>query len=127
MGWLKPGLNRVPANVDGIPPYLDSGELYATGLYGHAPARYVFDLEGKWKELSGAAGLHTLHQAYGSVVFIVKADGQEVYRSAVIKGAKQAVYKIPVTKVKQIELIVDPGEDGKNNDWGLWLDPVLKR
>jgi hypothetical protein len=127
VGWLKPAANRVPSNDQVTSPLLDSGKLYATGLYAHAPSRYVFNLGGKWKELSGEAGLHTLHQPFGSVIFIIKADGREAFRSAVIRGAKKAQYKINVTGVKKVELIVDPTDDGNHNDWGLWLDPLLSR
>jgi hypothetical protein len=108
-------------------PLLDSGKVYATGLYAHAPSRYVFELGGKWKELTGEAGLHTLHQPFGSVIFIVKSDGHEVFRSGLIKGGQKAAYKVDVSDVKKLELIVDPGDEGQHNDWALWLEPVLSR
>jgi hypothetical protein len=127
VGWLEPAANRVPTNDQVTSPLLDSGTLYATGLYAHAPSRYTFNLGGKWKGLSGEAGLHTLHQPYGSVAFIVQVDGREVFRSPVMRGAKKAKYQIDVTGGKKLELIVDPTEDGNHNDWGLWLDPVLER
>ncbi len=127
VGWLKPAANRIPPNDQITSPLLDSGKLYATGLYAHAPSRHVFDLGGKWNELSGEAGLHSLQQPYGSVHFIIKADGQEVFRSAVIRGAKKAAYKLNVSGVGKLELLVDPAGNGNGNDWGLWLDPKLSR
>jgi hypothetical protein len=127
VGWLKPSANRVPLDHGIDSPLLDSGKLYATGFYAHAPSRYVFSLGGKWDELSGEAGLHTLQQPYGSVIFIIKADGQEIFRSSPIKGAEHARYKLKVTGVKTLELIVDPAADNNHNDWGLWLDPTLSR
>ncbi len=127
VGWLKPAANRLPLNDQITSPFLDCGKLYATGLYAHAPSRYVFDLDGKWRELRGEAGLHTLQQPHGSVIFIIKGDGKEVYRSNVIRGAKVATYKVEVTGVKKLELIVDPASNGNGNDWGLWLDPMLSR
>lgn len=127
VGWLTPSANRIPAN-DQIPsPLLDCGRVYATGLFAHAPSKYFFDLGGKWKSLNGEAGLHTAHQPFGSVRFIINADGKEVFRSEIIRGAKKAAYKINVANVRKLELIVDPTADGKSNDWGLWLDPVLSR
>jgi hypothetical protein len=127
VGWLQPAANRIPTSEQMDSPVLDSGNIYATGLYAHAPSRYIFNLGGKWKELSGKAGLHTLHQPYGSVAFIVRTDGHEAFRSPIIRGAKQATYKLDVTGVKQLELLVDPTDDGNHNDWGLWLEPVLSR
>lgn len=127
VGWLKPASNRIPSNSQISSPLLDSCELHATGLYAHAPSRYVFDLGAKWKELSGEAGLHTLQQPYGSVVFIIKADGRELFRSATIRGAKKVAYKVKVEGVQKLELLVDPAGNGNGNDWGLWLDPMLRR
>ncbi len=127
VGWLQPSANRVPLNNQIVLPLLDSGRLYATGLYAHAPSSYVFNLGGKWAALSGEAGLHTLEQPYGSVVFIIKADGREVFRSAVIQGGDKAKYKIKVAGVQKLELIVNPAGDSNHNDWGLWLDPTLSR
>ncbi len=127
VGWLKPAANRIPPNDQITSPLLDSGKPYATGLYAHAPSKYVFDLDGKWKELSGTAGLHTLQQPYGSVVFIIKADGKEVFRSATVRGAKHADYKLNVAGVRKLELLVDNAGNGNGNDWGLWLEPILSR
>ncbi len=126
VGWLRPAANRVPLEGGILSPLLDAGKIYATGLYAHAPSKYVFNLGGKWRELSGEAGLHSFHQPYGSVVFIIKADEHEVFRSAVIRRAQKATYKIDVSGVKRLELTVDPAGNN-SNDWGLWLDPVLSR
>ena len=127
VGWLKPTANRIPANDEVDSPLLDAGKFYATGLFAHAPSRYVFELGGKWKQLRGAAGLHAAKQDGGSVEFILKADDKEIFHSHVIHGANLARYEVDVTGVKTLELIVGDGDDGNSNDWGLWLDPTLSR
>jgi hypothetical protein len=127
VGWLKPAANRIPQNGEIESPLLDSGKVYATGLYAHSPSRYVFDLGGKWKRLRGEAGLHTVHQPHGSVVFVIKTDGKEVFRSRIIRGAAKASYDVDVTSVKRLELIVDKAYSGNGGNWGLWLDPTLFR
>lgn len=127
VGWLKPKGNRIPLNDEISSPLLDSGEIYATGLFAHAPSRYVFDLGGKWKKLLGKGGLHTVHQPFGSVVFVLKADGKEVFRSSTIWGDNQANYDVDVSGVKLLELIVEDANDSNHNDWALWLDPMLFR
>ncbi len=127
VGWLKPTANRVPTSAEIESPLLDSGKIYATGLYAHAPARHVFDLGDKWKTLRGEGGLHAAQQSYGSVVFVIKADGKEVFRSSVIRKSAKANYDVNVSGVKTLELIVEDGGNGNGNDWGLWLDPVLSR
>ena len=128
VGWFKPAANRIPPNEEMESPFLDSGIIYATGLYAHSPSRYVFDLGGKWKQLRGEASLHTVQQPYAAgVVFVIKADGKESFRSRVIRGANKASYDVNVTGVKTLELIVEKATTRNNNNWGLWLDPTLSR
>lgn len=128
VGWLSPAYNHVPADSLITSPFLDSDKLYATGLYAHAPSRYVFDLGAKWKTLQGEAGLHTFVQSYApGVVFVIKADGREVYRSGTVKGARHVNYSVDVSGVKQLELTVEKANKGNGGNWGLWLEPELTR
>jgi hypothetical protein len=127
VGWLKPSANRIPPNGEIESPLLDSGRLFATGLYAHAPSRYVYDLGAKWKKLRGEAGLHSFHQGNGAVGFVIKADGKEVFRSKRITGAAKAKYEIDVARVKTLELIVEKAYQANSGNWGLWLDPTLFR
>jgi hypothetical protein len=128
VGWLAPAADRVPTNAEVPSPLLDSGGLYATGLYAHSPSRYVFDLGRKWTRLQGQAGLHTHHQnhAFG-VVFVIKTDGKEVFRSQPIRDATKAPYDIALKGIKSLELIVEKATDRNGANWGLWLDPTLSR
>ncbi|MDB6112848.1 MAG: hypothetical protein JWR69_4598 [Pedosphaera sp.] len=127
VGWLKPAANRIPLSEEIESPWLDSGKIYATGLYAHAPSRYVYDLGGKWKKLRGEAGLHTAFQPYGSVVFVIKTDGKEVFRSPSIRESAKASYDVNVTGAKTLELIVEKAEKRNSGNWGLWLDPMLSQ
>jgi len=128
VGWLQPAANRIPLNAEIESPLLDSGKIYATGLFAHAPSRYVYDLGGQWKTLRGQAGLHTAFQGHAfGVVFVIKTDGREVFRSAVIHDSIQPRYALDVTGVKTLELLVEPATDQNGGNWGLWLDPTLFR
>jgi hypothetical protein len=128
VGWLKPTANRIPSNEEIESPLLDSGKIFATGLFAHAPSRYVYKLGGKWKTLRGEAGLHTAFQPYAfGVVFAIKTDGHEAFRSGVIRGSKLVHYEIDVAGIKQLELIVEKAEDRNGGNWGLWLEPTLFR
>ena len=128
VGWLQPAANRIPLNGEIVSPLLDSGRIYATGLYGHAPSRYVFDLGGKWNRLRGETGLHTAFQgkAYG-VVFVIKTDGKELFRSASIRGSEHVHYDVDLTGVKTLELVVEKAQEQNGGNWGLWLEPTLFR
>jgi hypothetical protein len=128
VGWLKPMANRIPPGSQIGSPLLDSGKIYATGLYAHSPSKYVFDLGGKWKRLQGEAGLHTAFQPYAwGVVFVIKTDGREVFRSLAIRGPTKPSYTVDLTGVKTLELIVEKASEQNGCNWGLWLDPVVSR
>lgn len=128
VGYLEPAANRVPLNGEIPQPFLDCGSIYATGFFAHSPSRYAFDLGGKWKRLRGEAGLHTAFQgkAYG-VIFVIRADGKEVFRSNAIRGAEHASYDLDMTGVKKLELVVENAADQNGCNWALWLDPTLGR
>ncbi|HEY1788673.1 MAG TPA: NPCBM/NEW2 domain-containing protein [Verrucomicrobiae bacterium] len=128
VGWLEPAENRIPLNMEIASPLLDSGRIYATGLFAHSPSRYIYALGGKWKTLEGEAGLHTAYQYHADgVIFIIKADGKEMFRSPVIREATHARYNIDVTGVKTLELIVEKAQAQNSGNWALWLDPTLSR
>jgi hypothetical protein len=128
VGWLKPDANRIPLNEQIQSPLLDSGKVYATGLFAHAPSRYVYNLGGKWKTLRGEAGLHTGFQPYAAgVLFVIRTDGKEVFRSPIIHGAAKPSYEIDLGGVKTLELIVEPATERNGGNWALWLVPTLFR
>jgi len=128
VGWLQPAANRIPPSKEIHSPLLDSGRVYATGLYAHSPSRYVFQLSGRWRKLRGEAGLHTAFQPYAfGVVFVIKTDGKEVFRSSIIRGTAKPKYEIDLTAVKTLELLVEQATDRNGGNWALWLDPTLFR
>ncbi len=128
VGWLKPSANRIPLNDQVDSPLLDAGTIHATGLFAHAPSRYEYALGDKWKTLRGDAGLHTSFQPYANgVIFVIKADGKEVFRSDAIRGSKQVHYEVNLAGVQTLELIVEKAQDQNGGNWALWLDPTLTR
>jgi len=128
VGWLKPSANRIPLNSEIISPLLDSGRIYSTGLFAHAPSRYVYNLGGKWKRLRGEAGLHTAFQgqAYG-VIFSIQTDNRESYRSEVIRSFEHIHYDVDLTGAKTVALVVEKAQERNGGNWALWLGPTLYR
>ena len=63
----------------------------------------------------------------GTVVFVVRADDKEVFRSRVVQPGKTESYEIDLTGVKKLILSTEDAGDGKAADWGLWLAPELSR
>ncbi|MDB4776624.1 NPCBM/NEW2 domain-containing protein [Akkermansiaceae bacterium] len=122
VGWGRPAYNFLPE-----PPFLleAGGEVFSTGIYGHAPANHRYNLGRRWKTLRGKAGMATGKQ--GAVRFDIKGDGKTLWKSKVIKAGGLVNYSIDVSGVKTLELVVDPSNDGNRSDWGLWLEPKLNR
>ena len=122
VGWLKPAYDHLPRREAVIE---SAGRLYESGIYAHAPALHRYDLANAWRRLRGACGLPT--QSGGSVVFLIKADGREVFRSPKLVPGRTASYDIDLAGVKTLELVTEDGGDGTGADWGVWLTPELSR
>jgi hypothetical protein len=122
VGWEKPACDYVP----GAQMPLESGEqFHETGLYAHANSSYVYDLGGNWKRFTSAYGLQNLDE--GSVVFVVKCDGKEMFRSELIKDWVEGRVEVDLSGVNKLELIVEDGDNGKWADCGIWFSPMLRR
>lgn len=122
VGWMKPTYDHLP----GTDVLLGStGELFARGIFAHAPARHAYQLGGKWETLKGKAGLAQGND--GSVVFVIEGDGKELWRSPLVKPENLQSFEVSVKGVQQLQLHVEDGGNGAGSDWGLWLEPMLTR
>lgn len=122
VGWGRPAFDRVP----GQSPVLESaGEIFETGIYAHAPARHVFRVGKKWKQLTGKAGLAAGHG--GTVVFEITGDGKRLWKSRVLKAGMLSEFNVKLDGVEKLELLTHPTGDGPGSDWGLWLEPTLSK
>lgn len=122
VGWGRPAFNRLPeASL-----VLESGgQLFETGIYAHAPARHMYKLGGRWDSLIGNAGLATGHP--GTVQFEIKGDGRRLWKSKTVKSGPVVGFDVDVSGVDELELLTDTTADGAGADWGVWLEPTLKR
>ncbi|RBP35878.1 NPCBM/NEW2 domain-containing protein [Roseimicrobium gellanilyticum] len=121
VGWGSPAVDRLAEE----PFYpASSSSIFERGIYAHAPAQHVYDLGGTWSKFKGTCGLAREHD--GSVVFVIKGDGKELWRSKTIKE-DVVTFDLTVTGIRQLELVVENAGDDDRSDWGLWLDPELTR
>jgi hypothetical protein len=122
VGWAQPAYDHVPRR-DAL--LLVGDRLFETGIYAHADSVHRYDLAtGDWKRLSGTGGLAP---GGGSVVFVILADGKEVYRSPLVKTGELAPFELNIEDVSRLELRTEDGGDGETGDWALWLEPMLSR
>ncbi|VGO11707.1 hypothetical protein PDESU_00253 [Pontiella desulfatans] len=127
VGWHVPSFNGV-LDPDGkwFQPLASAKGKCPQGLYAHAPSSYAYALGGKWKSFESRMALHRGHQ--GSVVFVVKGDGRELFRSSLLRLADgEADVRVNVSGIQTLELVTEPGPDGKDGDWGIWIAPSLLR
>ena len=125
VGWGRPLRDQVSPEDKGTCFLQVGGEFRESGLYAHAPSSYVLELGGKWKRLTSGYGLQDGHA--GSVVFVVRGDGKELFRSALIRDQRARELDVDVSGVKALELAVEDAGDGASGDWGVWVGPALRR
>jgi hypothetical protein len=125
VGWGQPLRNQVLAEGEASVLLQVNGQFFESGLYAHAPARHAVQLDKGWKTFTTKFGLQDGHA--GSVVFVIKADGKELFRSPTIKDHKLHEQRVDVEGLVRLELLVENAGDGGNFDWGVWLDPRLER
>lgn len=119
VGWLKPAYDHLPRPESMI---VAGGRVFDTGLYAHAPAVHRYRLRGAWTRLTGECGLP---DGGGSVVFVIRADGREVFRSEVLRPGRLAGFDVDLSGVDEVELATEDAGDGTASDWGVWLAPTL--
>ncbi len=123
VGWQRPAYDHVP-RPDSL--LISDGEIFETGIYAHAPARHRYELaNGDWLRLKGKCGLP--NQRGGSVVFVIKADGKEVFRSKKLEASRSQAFDIDIEGVQSLELMTEDAGDGPAVDWGFWFGPQLIR
>ena len=123
VGWGRPAYDHLSRREAIL---LGGGEIFETGIYAHAPALHRYDLAGAgFRRLEGACGL--AGGSSGSVVFVIRADGREVFRSDTIRAGGLERFAIDLAQVKSLELLTEDAGDGKGSDWGVWFGPLLRR
>jgi hypothetical protein len=122
VGWGKAVYDRVP---DELMLLESGGQFFETGIYAHAPARHIYDLNGRWLSLSGHAGLAAGHG--GTVEFEIKGDGRSLWKSEVVDSSSTVPFDVSLEGIRKLELLTYTTDDGAGADWGMWFDPTLKR
>jgi hypothetical protein len=100
-------------------------EFFESGLYAHAPSLFRARLDKQWKTFEFGFGLQNGHA--GSVVFVIKGDGKELFRSDKISDRQVRRASISVKDIDVLEMIVEDAGDGNSSDWGMWVTPVIGR
>jgi hypothetical protein len=119
VGREKPMCNRI-----GDTPFESAQEIHDEGLFAYADSRYVYLLDGAWRKFVGGYGLQKDNS--GDVVFVIKCDGEERFRSDQINDWNEREVEVDLAGVKTLELIVESG-DAQWGDAAIWFEPKLTR
>ena len=121
VGWARLGRG---AAYDGS-LLAANGVGYSSGLFAHAPSVLRAELGKRWKRFDFSCGLNA--GSTGSVVFVVRGDGRELYRSEVLRKGTLQSGSIDVSDVQTLELATEDGGDGVTSDHSVWFNPTLSR
>jgi hypothetical protein len=121
------GAIRVDANINNNTLTVN-GVTFAKGIGAHANADITWDVSGQnFVRFVGAVGIDdesfTISGVFGTVVFRILADGNEVFNSGTVTYLDPAVpFSVDVTGVSQLRLIGGDSGDGNNSDWANFVD-----
>lgn len=112
-------------SVTGTPLRIGSRE-FRSGLGTHAPSRLVVTSPRPLVALAGWLGVDANERTQGgtgSVVFVVRADGVDVYRSPVVRPKQDPLrLDLNMASARTVDLIVEDAGDGVTCDHADWAD-----
>lgn len=103
---------------------LQGGKFFESGLFAHANSSIKIDLGARWNTLDIGFGRQEKHG--GNLVFTIRGDGRELFKSESVKDEKERRKTISVEDIRILELIVE-SEGGNHDAWSVWTMPLLKR
>ncbi len=117
---------HVQKNARGGKPMRIVDDQFTRGLYCHAPSHVVVHLPGPGKTFSAVVGVDTndqTHPGRGSVVFSIRAGGEEKFCSSVMREGMPGVpFKIDVGGARECTLEVGDAGDYISCDQADWAD-----
>ncbi|MDG2222817.1 MAG: NPCBM/NEW2 domain-containing protein, partial [Rubripirellula sp.] len=122
VGWLRPVYDQVP---NGERLLSVGGDYFARGIFAHAPARHVYELNGEWKRISGLCGVQGSN--FGRVDFTLLGDGRTLWSARRVSAGEGKRFDVAIDGVETLTLIVGDSGNGRNGDWGVWIEPLLTR
>lgn len=123
VGFATLGVNQAPPFVDHLP--ILNGAPAARYFFAHAPSKITFAAGSFAGKTFVAKGIVT-HPGTHGVIFIVQADGKEIFRSKLAKHDEviDIEARLPAD-ARVLELIADP--DGLSTSaWAFWAYPGIK-
>jgi alpha-galactosidase len=117
--WGSPQVNK---SVLGSTLTVASKE-YSRGIGTHSISRFLLNLDGNAKSVSGLVGADDHNDFGGNMEFQIIADKKIVWHSGIMhKGMPAKSFSVKLQNVKQLALIVREAGDGIMYDHADWLN-----
>ena len=116
----------VQLNARAGKPMRIAGQSFTRGLYCHAVSKILVRLPGEGAEFTAMAGVDSNEQTSGgrgSVRFVVQAEGQERFRSTLLREGFSGVFvKVLFAGATEFDLQIEDGGDGIACDQADWAE-----
>jgi hypothetical protein len=99
------------------------GFIYHNGIGVHARSLLTYKLGGGFSSFRADVGIDGRLEKNGTVVFVVKGDGKELFRSPLVRGKPSGgglPIEVSVQGVKELTLLVEPTDDLDQADCANW-------
>ena len=120
----------VQPNARGGQPMRIGDQTFRRGLYCHAVSKVVVNLPAAGAEFTALAGVDSngdTSGGRGSVHFAVQVNGQERFKSPLVREGMAAVpVKVDLGGATEFLLLVDDGGDGISCDQADWVEAKMK-
>lgn len=88
--------------------------------------KILWKRNGDEKQFAGLVGKNGKKER-GSVCFVVKGDGKELFNSGVVRGGESPVHvDVDLKGVSLLEMYALPTDDGASGDHALWISPEIE-
>ncbi len=121
VGWRMPAYNYSPEDLF----IRVRGQVEKTAIYAHANSVYTYAIQAKWKTFAATCAVSDGRP--GTVVFIVNVDGQQKWKSPVVKPGMKVDCEVNISGAKSLELVVRDAGDGTGRDHAYWISPTINR
>jgi alpha-galactosidase len=116
------GTAQVNKSVLGLPLKV-AGTNYQRGIGTHSISRFLVNLNGKAKSLSGSVGGDDSNDYSGNMEFQILADKKVIWQSGIMrKGMPAKAFSVNLKNVQKVALLVTEGGDGIMYDHADWLN-----
>jgi hypothetical protein len=110
----------------GNAPLAMGGRKFDHGIGVHARTELVYEIAGVYETFAAVIGIDDAVRPRGAVVFVVQADGKEVFTSGPLTGAdRPREMTVPVAGARTLTLLVDYGPGVDLADWADWAGARL--